>query len=387
MIVEIAFWTLTGLIIYVYAGYPLLLVVATAFSGSRQRRHDDGSAAFTPRVTLVISAYNEADCISAKLDNTLGLDYPKTLLETIVVSDASDDGTDEIVGSYAQHGVKLLRMPQRGGKTLGLNAAVAVSNGEILIFSDANALYRADAVRALVAPFADTRVGSVIGESTYDAPDSASGRSESLYWRYEVAIKVMESELGSVVGGDGAICSVRRALYEPMAADALSDFVNPLQVVRAGFRCIYEPRAVSYEPAAASFTKEYRRKVRIVNRAWRATLAMREMLNPLKHGTFALKLWSHKLLRWWVPVLLVGAFATNALLLTEGVVYVFAFVCQLGFYALAAFGYLRRNDAQQPSLLRIPFFFCLVNLAAGVGLLEAARGKAYTTWATARANG
>src|SRR5690606_36623768 len=152
-------------------------------------------------------------------ENTLALDYPRDRLEVLVVSDASNDGTDEIVQRYAARGVRLLRMPQRGGKTLGLNAAVAQVSGEIVVFSDANALYRSDALLRLTAPFADPRVGAVIGESTYLESASESARSESLYWRYETWIKELESRTGSVVGGDGAIYAVRRTLYEPMAAD------------------------------------------------------------------------------------------------------------------------------------------------------------------------
>lgn len=183
------------------------------------------------------------------------------------------------------------------GKSLGNRAAVERSSGEIIVFSDANALYVPDSIKALVAPFSDDKIGAVGGESSYVEESSDSGRSESLYWRYETSIKKLESRGGSVVGGDGAIYSVRRQLYETMNAGDLSDFVNPLQVVRAGFRCIYEPAALSYEETASDFSKEYRRKVRIVNRAWRALWKMRALLNPFRYGSFAVKLWSHKVFR------------------------------------------------------------------------------------------
>jgi hypothetical protein len=236
-----------------------------------------------------------------------------------------------------------------------------------------------------VAPFVAERVGAVIGESTYVDDESESGRSESLYWKYETWIKALESRGGSVVGGDGAIYAVRRELYRPMAADALSDFVNPLQVVRAGFACLYEPRALSYESAASDFSREYRRKVRIVNRAWRALWSMREMLNPFKHGTFALRVWSHKVLRWWVPLALVGIFVANVLLAPDRPFYQVVLGLQIAFYLLAFGGYLLRARRWQPSLLRIPFYFCLVNVASGMGLMEAMAGKSYTMWTTARA--
>jgi cellulose synthase/poly-beta-1,6-N-acetylglucosamine synthase-like glycosyltransferase len=384
MAVEIVFWTFVAVVAYVYAGYPLLLLLASRRAASVR---DFDRASGEPRVTLLISAFNEEACIAAKIENTLALDYPREALEVVVISDASDDGTDRIVAGYESRGVRLLRMPSRGGKTLGLNAGVAAAAGEIVVFSDANALYRCDAIRRLVAPFADAAIGAVIGESTYTAPDSESGRSESLYWRYETWIKALESRGGSVVGGDGAIYAVRRSLYQPMAADALSDFVNPLQVVKAGYRCVYEPRALSYEEAAADFEREYRRKVRIVNRAWRALWSMRAMLNPFRYGGFALKLWSHKVLRWWVPLALVIVFVTNVMLLSEHELYRLTMALQLAFFALAGVGYFIRRRAYQSVLLRVPFYFCLVNVAASVGLIQAMGGKSYTTWTTSRAGG
>lgn len=382
MAAELAFWILVLLVLYVYAGYPLLLTIV-----NRSAEPDPAVSGTPPKVTFLISAFNEADCIAEKIDNTLALDYPKDRIEIILISDASDDGTDDIVRGYADRGVRLLRMEQRGGKTLGLNAAVARSSGDVIVFSDANAMYRPDAVRRLVAPFANARIGAVIGESTYVEAASESGRSESLYWSYETSIKTLESRGGSVVGGDGAIYSVRRALYKPMAADALSDFVNPISVVRAGYRCIYEPRAVSYEETAKDFSREYRRKVRIVNRAWRALWSLREMLNPMRYGTFALKLWSHKVLRWWVPAGLVGILLLNIALADRGWLYQVGLALQVAFYLLAAVGYALRNRDKQPVFVRIPFYFCLVNVAAGVGLIQAMGGKSYTTWTTSRAGG
>lgn len=377
---EFAFWLLAGLTIYVYFGYPLLLAVMAAFGNKPV--HEENAR--LPPVSLIISAFNEEDCIAEKLENTLSLDYPRELLEIIVVSDASDDATDDIVNGYADRGVRLLRMEDRGGKTLGLNAAVRDASGDVVVFSDANAMYEAAAIRALVAPYADSAIGAVIGESTYTEPDDDSGRSESLYWRYETSIKRLESVLGSVVGGDGAIYSVRRRLYRTMDADALSDFVNPLQVVQQGMRCVYEPRALSFEEVAGSFQKEFRRKVRIVNRAWRAIWKMRTMLNPFRYGGFSLKLWSHKLLRWLVPFKLAAILLLNVLLVGAGWVYVASLVLQVLFYFLALLGYLNRNKADQPAFLHVPYYFCLVNVASALGLIEALAGKSYVTWTTAR---
>lgn len=378
-----AFWILLSLVVYVYAGYPLLLVVLGRLGAGRPWTRAEQK----PGVTLVVSAYNEAMVIQEKIRNSLALDYPADRLQVIVVSDASDDGTDDIVRRFAGTGVELLRMPQRSGKTLGLNTAVEQSRGDIVAFSDANAMYAADAIRKLVRNFADDSVGAVVGESTYAEALAESERQEGLYWRYETAVKRLESAIGSVVGGDGAIYAVRRPLYRPMTADALSDFVNPLQVVEAGFRCVYEPEARSRERAAGSFEREFRRKVRIVNRAARALFRMRQLMNPLRHGLFAFELVSHKLLRWLVPLMLPPLFAVNCGLLWHGVFYRAAMIGQAAFYSLAIAGRMLRSWPSMPWMVSVPYYFCLVNAASALGLIDALRGKTYTTWTTARTTG
>jgi cellulose synthase/poly-beta-1,6-N-acetylglucosamine synthase-like glycosyltransferase len=375
------FWTGLALLVYVYAGYPLLLWLAAALGLGRAVRRGDA----LPSVTLVVSAYNEAGVIKAKLDNSAALDYPRDRLEVLVVSDASSDGTDAIVAAYGPP-VRLLRMNDRGGKTLGLNAAVAGARGEVIVFSDANAMYQPDAIRQLVAGFADPAVGAVIGESRYlIGEQDPSTESENTYWSYELAIKRLESRLGSVVGGDGAIYAIRAALYRPMAAGDLSDFVNPLQIIAQGRRVIYEPRAISFEGGAEGYSAEYRRKVRIVNRAWRATWKMRALLNPFRAGWFATEFWSHKVLRWLVPWLLLIVLLANLVLAPAGTLYGLLLVAQLVCYALALLGWLRVRAGREPGRLAgIPYYFCLVNLASLVALVQVFAGRQYTTWNSSR---
>ncbi len=381
IILELLFWLLALLVAYVYVGYPLSLILLRKIAGVRAIAYGDSE----PSVTLIISAFNEADVIGDKIRNSLEIDYPREKLEVLVVSDASDDGTDEIVNEYSTEGLVLLRMEDRGGKTLGLNAAVLKARGDVLIFSDANAMYRSDAVRNLLRNFDDPDVGAVVGESTYFTSANDAEKSESAYWRYETGIKLMETQLGSVVGGDGAIYAIRKELYRPMAADALSDFVNPLQIVEQGKRCVYEPKAISEEDAAGSFDKEFRRKVRIVNRAWRATMTMKRLLNPFQYGLFSWMLISHKLLRWLVPVFLVGLFVLNLLLVGPQPLYYVPLGLQLCLYAVALIGASLHRSRDLSGVTYIPYYFCLVNIASARGIYEAYRGKTYTTWSTARA--
>jgi cellulose synthase/poly-beta-1,6-N-acetylglucosamine synthase-like glycosyltransferase len=377
---ELLFWLAASLILYVYVGYPLLLAMVHSLSGGRRTVTSD----YEPSITLIVSAYNEADVIGAKLDNSLSLQYPSELLEVLVVSDCSSDATDSVVRAHPDPRIRLLRMPQRGGKTVGLNAAVNEARGDILVFSDANAMYVSDALLMLARNFADPNVGAVIGESTYSDATAGADAEESLYWRYEVMIKRLESSLGSTVGGDGAIYAIRKSLYKPMRADALSDFVNPLQIVASGFRCIYEPRARSIEKAAGDFDREFRRKVRIVNRAWRATMSSKSLLNPLRFGVFSWQFASHKLLRWLVPLFLVVCLLANVALVGDHVLYRATLVVQGVLYALAAIGYVLRGQPKLPRVIAIPCYFVMVNIASARGIIEAYLGKTYTTWATAR---
>ena len=382
MILEAAFWLLAALAAYVYVGYPIFLVLLRFVRGPKPVARGDSA----PGVTLIISAYNEREVIGSKLENSLTLDYPVGRLEILVVSDASDDGTDDVVRGFEERGVRLLRMTERGGKTVGLNAAAETATGEVLVFSDANAMYEPGAVWALVRNFADPTVGVVVGESTYSDSVSDAEKSESAYWKYEASIKRLETQLGSTVGGDGAIYALRKEYYRPMSADALSDFVNPLQVVEQGLRCIYEPAAVSVEEAAGSFEKEFRRKVRIVNRAWRAMMSMKRLLNPFRYGLFAWELMSHKVLRWLVPPILVAIFTINIVLIGQRPIYLIAFIGQLLFYGAAIAGARIHDRRELPAFIYIPFYFCLVNVAAIRGIIEAYSGKTYTTWSTARAS-
>lgn len=375
------FWISLGLLAWVYAGYPALLWLLKALGIRRPLRADR----IEPRVTLIVSAYNERQVIAAKLENCRRLDYPADRFEVIVVSDASDDGTDDIVQA-AGPPARLLRMETRGGKTVGLNAALRAARGDIVVFSDANAMYERDALRMLVRNFADPRVGAVTGESRYEiGADDASTESEGAYWSYEIWIKGLESSLGSVVGGDGAIYAIRRGLYRDLAPGDLSDFVNPLQIVAQGYRNVYEPAAVSWEGGAEGYGAEFRRKVRIVNRAWRATHKMRALLNPFRYGFFSLQYLSHKVLRWLVPWLMLVVFASNLLLAGSSPLFALLMAGQFLFYGLALLGWLLAGRGGLVGrVTSIPYYFCLVNLASLVALVEVFGGKEYRTWSSSR---
>jgi cellulose synthase/poly-beta-1,6-N-acetylglucosamine synthase-like glycosyltransferase len=374
-------WGTMCLVGYVYVGYPILLWIFTRFRRSAVLHED-----ITPTVTLLISAFNEARVIGAKLENVLSLDYPNDQFEIMVISDASTDGTDSIVETFAERGVKLLRMPAREGKTAGLNAAVQRARGEIIVFSDANILYQKDVIRRLVRNFADPNVGCVTGNSCYlDNPHSAAHVQENNYWQYEQTIRALESQLGSTVGGDGAIFAVRRNLFTPLPAEAINDLVVPLQIVARGYRAIFEPSAVGFEPTAGDFAGEFRRKRRIVNRSWRGVRSVPDVLNPRAVGIFAWQVWSHKVLRWLIFPMVLTAAAGCFIAFPAGLIYRIGAVGFVTSVAIAGIGGLVKNSlGRWARLAQGLFYFYMVNLAAFLGVMMAMSGRVQVLWTPER---
>lgn len=364
-------------IAYVLVGYPLLLRLIVRVRGPREVAKAD----ITPPVSLVISAFNEADVIAAKLDNALALDYPRDLLEIVVISDASTDGTDAVVESYADRGVVLRRQVARRGKTAGLNATIPSLSGDIVVFSDANAMYQPDAIRMLVRNFADAAVGCVTGEARYEGQaDGAADEGEGAYWNYEMQLKRWETRVGSSVGGDGAIYAIRKPLWQALPEDGINDFLNPLQIVAAGWRGVYESEAVCYEEAAGDTGKEYRRRVRIISRSWRAVWLAADVLKPWKVGLFALSVFSHKVLRWFTGLFMLGACVASTALLLPPVVAAPPWV-----WALMAAGVLLAMALPASRrVLQVAWYFGILNLASLVGLVKGTIGRTSGVWSPPR---
>lgn len=371
------FWLSCGLLLYAYLGYPVLLWLIVRLRGARSVRIGTQS----PRVTLLISAYNEAAVIREKLENALRLDYPRDLLEVLVVSDASSDGTDEIVLQYASRGVRLARQESRQGKTAGLNRGVPLGTGEIVVFSDANAMYAADAVKKLVRNFADPEIGCVTGEARYiDGGVTTADTGERAYWNYEIQVKRLETAVGSMVGGDGAIYAIRKELWRNLPDNAINDFLNPLQIVAAGWRAVYEPEAICFEEAAGRIRAEYKRRVRIVSRSWRALFQASRVLNPFRVGFFTISVVSHKVLRWLSGIFAVAAIASLAAILVD-----VAPVMQIELALCAAMvGLLCLRWGPARRLVQFGLYFSVITAASVVGLLKGSTGRVSGTWSTPR---
>ena len=363
-----------GVIAYVYAGYPFALWLLAGLKPSPPLTPDRD----WPSVSLIIAAFNEERVMSQKLMNALSLDYPREKLEIIVASDGSTDRTDEVVAGFLSHGVRLIRIDGRQGKTAVQNAATAQATGEILVFSDANALYEPDALRRLVTHFAREDVGCVEGRrADFSATVSATAQHELTYRDLESRVKTWESRVLSCAGATGPIYAVRRSLYQPLDPAMISDFMEPLLVMcRHGKRQVFEPAAISRECVHGKMRHEFHRKVRIMTRCLNSLRMAPQVLNPFRNGWFAIQIVSHRLLRWLVPVFALAAFTSNVFLLPHPFYHV-TLLLQVSFILFAAGG-------AGPAFLRLPHYFCAANLAALVALGNCLTGQHIVAWRTQR---
>ncbi len=374
------FWVAAFLLFYVYAGYPLLLALIGLFV--RGKRPEQGNY---PRLSVLIAAYNEEAAIAEKIKQTLALEYPKDKLEVLVLSDCSTDRTDEIVKSYPDSRVRLVRMAERRGKTSAQNFGIREAQGEVVVFSDATAIYHPRALAYLATNYQDPKVGAVSGRYKYFDPEdqSPTGLGSSAFWNYENMIKMMQSKIRTITGCCGCIYSVRKAAYTDLADDIISDLVQPLQVIRKGYKVLFEDRALAYEETTKSTREEFSMRVRVVTRAMRGLLSVSDVLMPWKFAWPAFQLWSHKVLRWMVPLFLMTIFISNLFLL-DSQLFRALMVAQLAFYAAAILNVvLPLHRVWKP--LGIPLFFCTLNAAALFSMVELGRGKKYVTWQTVRA--
>lgn len=371
------FFLFVFFVLYVYLGYPLVIsVIATIGKKTIQKKED-----FEPVVSLIIAAFNEQNVIEEKLANSLSLDYPEDHLEIIVFSDASTDRTEEIVKQYQNKGIRLIQLKERKGKTAGQNLAVSQARGDIIVFSDANAIYREDAIRKLVRNFYDQSVGCVCGELIYFSKDkSLIGEAESTYWDYEKFIKRQESGAASILGANGSIYALRKKLFVPLPDETISDFIEPFKIIEQGYRVIYEPAALSFEQSTTDFHEEYQRKKRIINRSFSSLIIYRTFLNPVKYPMISFQLISHKLLRWLIPVYLLIIFFANLFLLSS-LFFQIMLGLQIVFYSMAFVGYILEKKQWHNILFYTPFYFCLVNIASLQAIFNYfLRRKKVVTW-------
>jgi cellulose synthase/poly-beta-1,6-N-acetylglucosamine synthase-like glycosyltransferase len=369
------FWGAFGLIAANYFLYPIVVVFL-----SRLARKTHAPGPYEPTVTQVIAAYNEEKVISGKIENSLALEYPAGKLHVIVVSDGSNDRTPSIVSGYADKGVMSLHELERKGKSAALNRAVQHATGEIVVFSDANNMYDRNALRALVRHFKDSSVGGVSGaKKILPHGGRMSTAGDSLYWKYESAIKKAESILGSITAADGEITAIRRELFEPIEEDIINDDAAiTFSVIRNGCRFLYDEEAISREYASVSLKDDYFVKVRMVAGGFQTLGRFHSDLWPPKTA-FRIQFLLHKALRWLVPEFAILMFLANVPLVGTPF-YAATLALQVLFYSASGFGYILLRRGYTLLMFYVPLYFTVMNAAAFTGLLRFLRRKQGVDW-------
>ncbi|HEX5164852.1 MAG TPA: glycosyltransferase family 2 protein [Thermomicrobiales bacterium] len=360
---------------YAYVGYPILLLLM-----NRIRDKPVAKGPAQPTFSIIIPAHNEAQILPRKVASILNQDYPPDRVEVLVASDGSTDDSASVVAGNDR--VRFLDYP-RGGKAATLNRAAAEALHEIIIFTDANAILAPGTLHAIAANFADPQVGGVSANEQRDPSVTASpaGLGERLYWEYDKWVKQAESRIGSIVSASGSLYAIRRELFRPISdPSATDDFAISTQVVRGGYRLVFEPEAVTWEPPVAKDEIEFNRKVRIVTRGLRSVWGIRELLLPWRGGFYSVQLWSHKIVRRLVGFLATGIFLTN-LSLVRRPFWRLVLAGQVAFYGLATLGWLGsgRRWARKPWFY-LPYYFCLSNIAATLGIIQFLRQRRVTIW-------
>jgi cellulose synthase/poly-beta-1,6-N-acetylglucosamine synthase-like glycosyltransferase len=371
VLAKLIFWSAVLFPFYAYLGYPLVLLVLRLVVRREVRKQP-----VTPFVSLLIPAYNEADVIERKIQNSLALDYPADRLEIVVASDGSSDQTAEIAQSLADgKRVRVLAFRENRGKVAILHASIPELGGEVIVFSDAPAMLQRDSVRRLVENFADPAVGAVSGLYKIVKPDQVNiGTSEDFYWKYETFLKVQESQLASTLGGHGHLHAIRKQLYPyPPPGTINDDYVIPVSVLAKGYRAVYEPSAIVYEEAREM--TGFGRRIRIMAGNIQQLREIKGLLYPLRPLPLFFFV-SHKLTRLLVPFAMLAAFVSNLFLLSSPIYR--ALLCgQVVFYFLAALGAIRQL---RPKTLMLPFYFCMINLAAFFGFYHALTNRRNLAW-------
>jgi cellulose synthase/poly-beta-1,6-N-acetylglucosamine synthase-like glycosyltransferase len=353
--VEVIFWVAVGLLAYTHVGYPLALALLARL---RRRSPSAPPLGELPSVSLIVAAHDEEAVIATRVRNALALDYPRELLEVIVASDGSDDRTARLA---REAGADVVLELERAGKVPAQNAAAAAARGELLAFSDANALWREDALRLLVAEFGDPKVGYACGQARLI--DQGGTNQEGIYWRAELAVRRLESGLAGVTAGNGAIYAVRSAAYLPLGPASSHDLSFPFMLTKRGWRAVYAPGAISEEKEVETVEGEFARKRRMMRGVFDEVVTD-GMLAPRGYRPlYAFEIASHRVLRYASPFLHLVALATNAALLGVSALYVVTLALQLALLAAAA---LAGPFPARPLLLARYYVLVTASIAAGL---------------------
>lgn len=391
MAMIILFWLLLFLVFYTYIGYGMLLWVLVKIKEIIKPPHKVEELNEYPHVTLLIAAYNEEDIVDSKMQNTLELDYPKDKFHIVWVTDGSNDNTVNKLNSYSE--VKVLHDPQRNGKTAAINRAMPFIDTPIVIFTDANTMINKEAIKEIVKKFIDTKVGCVAGEKQVQSQsqDNASSSGEGFYWRYESALKSLDSRLYSVVGAAGELYAIRTHLFEIMPNNTLlDDFILSLKIAEKGYKVAYCPQAYAIEDGSADMKEEEKRKVRIAAGGLQSIGRLRGLLNIFKHGTLSFQYISHRVLRWTItPIALFLLLPINIIICTQSsgtqlTFYTVLLALQCLFYILGFLGYILSKNKIKVKALFVPYYFLFMNINVFKGAIYLRKKGKSGAWEKAK---
>ena len=380
------FWISASLILYSYFLYPCILFALYSISqirrdwqylsGRRDRRIYTLQNEELPSVSLVIAAYNEERRLPDRIINIRDLEYPKNKLEVIIVSDGSDDRSNEILAGARDEQIRAVLLPLRKGKANALNVGVAQATSDILIFSDAATLFAPDSIQKMVRHFSNSKVGVVCGLLKFKAT-AESQQTEGVYWKYETIIRLMEARFGATMTASGALYALRRQCFEPISSDTvIEDFVVPMRARQLGYSVIFDPEATAIEYAAPSVSGEFTRRVRLAVGSFRA---MGELIRVRMDFMTRLAFISHKLLRWLVPFFLITLLLSNTVLV-KAVPYRVALLTQSLFYLWAFLGYMFREQMKRIRFGLLGYFWLAMNIAFLVGFWKYLFGRQDSAW-------
>lgn len=389
---KIIFWLCLALVIYTYVGYGAVLYIILKIKNIFFRRETTPILPLDPQllpdVTLMICAYNEADVIEEKMQNIRALNYPQDKLCVMWVTDGSSDNSNEMLQAYPE--VKLVYSPERKGKAAAMQHGLQENKAEYVIFTDANTMLNADAIREIVRQFMKKNVSCVSGEKRVAARHAgqATAEGEGVYWKYESMLKRWDSELYSAMGAAGELFAVRMSHYLPAPSNALlDDFMMSMLILKDGHRIAYTSEAYATEYGSASTAEESKRKRRIAAGGLQSIWWLRSMMNPFAYPKVAFQYISHRVLRWSItPLALFALFPLNLLLLfaSGSLIYQLLFLLQLFFYLSALTGHILKVSGRRNKLLYIPCYFLFMNLNVFLGMGYLMSHKDSGTWEKAR---
>lgn len=379
---QVLFWLASGMVIYSYVGYPIILCLLAKFKGRRPNSDSAAEGAKPleeyPFVSIIIAAYKEESVILERLNNAVSLDYPADRYEVLIGCDGNEDTTGELVNTFDDSSIKLCQYPQRRGKPSVLNDTVPQAKGDLIAFSDANTFWEPDALKRLVSHFENPEVGGVCGQLCLTDPHTGEN-VDGMYWKYENVLKRWEGQIGALLGVNGAIYAIRKELWEEIPANSIvDDFLIGMRVHLKGSQLLFDEKAIANEESAPSIGAEFHRRARIGAGGFQSLCWLSSLLSP-KYGYTAFAFWSHKVARWLCPAFLAVAFVTNLFLINQPL-YQATMILQCCFYAIAMIGRYVVGNGKAVRITRLTTMFTEMNLALTVGFLRWASNRQSGAW-------